>query len=61
MQNKNKSNMIGSKILNNIAKRFDVEINDSELKDLVKAADFDEDGEISENDFIRVLKRTNFY
>ena len=47
--------------IQNIAKELGEEISEEEIKNIIFEADKDKDGEIGEDDFIRIMKKTNFY
>ncbi len=46
--------------IKNLALNFDQILRENEIKELLEAADFDRDGKINEDDFMKMLKNTNF-
>ena len=44
-----------------IAKELDQELSEDELKEILLEADRDKDGEIGEEDFIKIMKKTNIF
>lgn len=52
---------IGLKELKRVAKDLGEPMEEDDLKDMIEEADRDGDGEISEEDFIRVMKKTNLF
>lgn len=52
---------IGLKELRRVAKELGENMTDDELQDMIDEADRDGDGEISEEDFIRIMKKTNLF
>ena len=55
---KNKINHI---VFKELADRFNENISDEQLDQIIKAADFDKDGVVGEKDFIKVLNRTHLF
>ena len=45
--------------LKRVAKELGEEINDEQLNEMIEVADLNGDGEVDENEFIHLLKRTN--
>ena len=52
---------IGFKDLKRVAKELGENMTDEELNEMIEEADRDADGEISEEDFIRIMKKTNLF
>ena len=52
---------IGFKDLKRVAKELGENMTDEELNEMIEEADRDGDGEISEEDFIRIMKKTNLF
>jgi Ca2+-binding EF-hand superfamily protein len=51
---------ITEELLMNIAKRFHENMSELEIKQLLTSCDFNNDGNIDESDFMKVMKRTKF-
>ncbi|CAB4377533.1 EF-hand [Rhizophagus irregularis] len=49
------------KNLKRIAKELSEDISDDHLREMIEEADLNGDGEVDENEFIHLLKRTNLY
>jgi centrin-1 len=49
------------KNLKRVAKELGEKITDEELQEMIDEADRDGDGEVSEEDFIRIMKKTNLF
>ena len=47
--------------LKRVAKELGENMTDEELNEMIEEADRDGDGEISEEDFIRIMKKTNLF
>ena len=52
---------ISFKDLKRVAKELGENMTDDELQEMIEEADRDGDGEISEEDFIRIMKKTNLF
>ena len=52
---------ISLKNLRRVAKELGETMNDEELQEMIDEADRDGDGEISEEEFIRIMKKTNLF
>ncbi len=52
---------IGFKELKRVAKELGENMTDEELNEMIAEADRDGDGEITEEDFIRIMKKTNLF
>ena len=52
---------ISFKDLKRVAKELGENMTDDELQEMIEEADRDGDGEISEDDFIRIMKKTNLF
>ena len=52
---------ISIKNLRRVAKELGETMTDDELQEMIDEADRDGDGEISEEDFIRIMKKTNLF
>ena len=52
---------ISLKRLKRVAKELGETMNDDELQEMIDEADRDGDGAISEEDFIRIMKKTNLF
>jgi len=52
---------ISFKNLKRIAKELGEDISDDHLREMIEEADLNGDGEVDENEFIHLLKRTFFY
>ena len=44
-----------------MAKELGEKLTDEELQEMIDEADLDHDGEISEQEFIRIMKKTSLY
>jgi len=55
------SNKISLKHLRRVAKDLGENMTDEELQEMIDEADRDGDGEISEEDFIRIMTKTNLF
>ena len=55
------SGKISLKNLRRVAKELGETMTDDELQEMIDEADRDGDGEISEEDFIRIMKKTNLF
>ena len=55
------SDKISLRHLKRVAKELGENMNDEELQEMIDEADRDGDGEISEEDFIRVMSKTNIF
>ncbi|XP_037531546.1 caltractin [Nematolebias whitei] len=49
------------KNLKRVAKELGENLTDDELQEMIDEADQDGDGEVSEEDFLRIMKKTNLY
>ena len=52
---------IGFKELKRVAMEMGQNVSDEELNEMIAEADRDGDGELTEEDFIRVMKKTNLF
>jgi Ca2+-binding EF-hand superfamily protein len=52
---------ISLKNLRRVAKELGETMTDEELQEMIDEADRDGDGEISEEEFIRIMKKTNLF
>ncbi|NWX03044.1 CETN2 protein, partial [Caloenas nicobarica] len=52
---------ISFKNLKRVAKELGENITDEELKDMINEADRDGDGEVNEQEFLRIMKKTSLY
>lgn len=52
---------ISFKNLKRVAKELGENLNDEELKEMIEEADLDGDGEVNEEEFLRVMKKTSLY
>ncbi|XP_020773258.1 uncharacterized protein cetn4 [Boleophthalmus pectinirostris] len=52
---------ISFKNLKRVAKELGENLRDDELQDMIDEADRDGDGEVSEEEFLRIMKKTNLY
>uniref|UniRef100_A0A8C6WGM3 Centrin 4 n=1 Tax=Neogobius melanostomus TaxID=47308 RepID=A0A8C6WGM3_9GOBI len=52
---------ISFKNLKRVAKELGENLKDEELQDMIDEADRDGDGEVSEEEFLRIMKKTNLY
>ncbi|XP_056136530.1 uncharacterized protein cetn4 [Lampris incognitus] len=52
---------ISFKNLKRVAKELGESMTDTELQDMINEADRDGDGEINEQEFMRIMKKTNLY
>ena len=52
---------IGFKELKRVAKELGENMTDEELREMVEEADKDGDGEIREEDFVKIMKKTNLF
>ncbi|KAJ0002786.1 hypothetical protein NQD34_007935 [Periophthalmus magnuspinnatus] len=52
---------ISFKNLKRVAKELGENLRDEELQDMIDEADRDGDGEVSEEEFLRMMKKTNLY
>jgi len=52
---------ISFKNLKRVAKELGEELNDEELREMLDEADLDGDGEVNEEEFLRVMKKTSLY
>lgn len=52
---------IGFKELKRVAIEMGQNVSDEELNEMIAEADRDGDGELTEEDFIRVMKKTNLF
>lgn len=55
------SDKISLRHLKRVAKELGEGMNEDELQEMIEEADRDGDGEISEDDFIRIMKKTNLF
>ena len=55
------SGKISLKNLRRVAKELGETMTDDKLQEMIDEADRDGDGEISEDDFIRIMKKTNLF
>eukprot|EP00331_Platyophrya_macrostoma_P019872 CAMPEP_0176467696 /NCGR_PEP_ID=MMETSP0127-20121128/38604_1 /TAXON_ID=938130 /ORGANISM="Platyophrya macrostoma, Strain WH" /LENGTH=116 /DNA_ID=CAMNT_0017861029 /DNA_START=139 /DNA_END=489 /DNA_ORIENTATION=- len=55
------SGKISLKNLRRVAKELGETMNDDELQEMIDEADRDGDGEINEEEFIRIMKKTNLF
>lgn len=55
------SDRIGIRHLKRVAKELGETMTEEELQEMIDEADRDGDGEISEEDFIRIMKKTNLF
>lgn len=55
------SDKIGLRHLKRVAKELGETMAEEELQEMIDEADRDGDGEISEEDFIRIMKKTNLF
>ncbi len=55
------SDKIGLRHLKRVAKDLGENMTDAELQEMIDEADRDGDGEISEQDFIRIMKKTDLF
>ncbi len=55
------SGKISLRNLKRVARELGETMTDDELQEMIEEADRDGDGEISEEDFIRVMKKTNLF
>lgn len=52
---------ISFKNLKRVAKELGENLNDEELQEMIEEADLDGDGEVNEEEFLRVMKKTSLY
>lgn len=52
---------ISFKNLKRVAKELGENLNDDELQEMIEEADLDGDGEVNEEEFLRVMKKTSLY
>lgn len=52
---------ISFKNLKRVAKELGENLNDEELQEMIEEADLDGDGEVNEDEFLRVMKKTSLY
>lgn len=52
---------ISFKNLKRVAKELGENLNDEELQEMLEEADLDGDGEVNEEEFLRVMKKTSLY
>lgn len=52
---------VSLKNLKRVARELGETMNDDELQEMIDEADRDGDGEISEEEFIRIMKKTNLF
>lgn len=52
---------ISFKNLKRVAKELGENLNDEELREMLEEADLDGDGEVNEEEFLRVMKKTSLY
>ena len=52
---------ISFKNLKRVAKELGETISDEELQEMIDEADMDGDGEVSQDEFLRIMKKTNLY
>ena len=55
------SDKINIRHLKRVAKELGETMSEEELQEMIDEADRDGDGEISEEDFIRIMKKTNLF
>jgi hypothetical protein len=55
------SGKISFKNLKRVAKELGENMTDEELQEMIDEADRDGDGEVSEEEFIRIMKKTSLY
>ena len=56
-----KTGFISIKNLRRVAKELGETIDESELQEMIDEADLDHDGEINEQEFLRIMKKTSLY
>jgi Ca2+-binding EF-hand superfamily protein len=59
-KNLNDELIIDHESIRNLALKFNLNLSDEEIKELLEAGDFDQDNKINQEDFIKILKNTNF-
>ena len=52
---------ISFKNLKRVAKELGENLTDEELQEMIDEADRDGDGEVNEDEFLRIMKKTNLY
>lgn len=52
---------ISFKNLQRVAKELGENLTDEELKEMIDEADLDGDGEVNQNEFLRIMKKTSLY
>lgn len=52
---------ISFKNLKRVAKELGENLTDEELQEMIDEADYDGDGEISQDEFLRIMKKTSLY
>ena len=55
------SDKINLKSLSRVAKELGENMTSEELQEMIQEADRDNDGEIGEEDFIKIMKKTNLF
>ena len=58
---KSSSGKISFKNLKRVAKELGERMTDEELQEMIDEADRDGDGEVNEEEFLRIMKKTNLF